>query len=266
MRQKYFYARSSKIAFLLDAVAVTLSLSIAIGVRLQFKGFFFVLSTTTALFPITLLLRILSLFLFDSYAMSFTTFLNKDLQRIILINLLPSFLLLILRLVSPIVNLRMPISIIIIEYIATTLGFILVRTFLHSRLVARTKAVGHRKKILLWGEVADIRESIAKMRESSELNRQDLIGILSPNALYWQTEHFGLRVYGNETILKELVAADDRMCALCFLNPHELTRTAIGKIVPLLDELNMQAGIWSDTGFELISPKQLAVTLIESET
>lgn len=239
MRQRYFHSGTSKLTFLLDVLAVMVSLSIAVVVRSRFGDYLFAFSTAIAVFSLTLFLRLLNLFLFDAYTVSFATFTNSDMQRIMRLNLLPSTIMLILRLVSPVVSLRMPISMILIEYIGTTLGFIVIRTAMQSRLARRSPKVGHKERILLWAEVADIRDLIPDLPLFSRTNQVEILGILNSNPLFWETEYEGIRIYGDELKLRDLLAADDRIAKLCFLCPAEVSRARFAAIQPILAELNL---------------------------
>ncbi len=243
MRQRYFHSGTSKLIFVLDVVAVMVSLTIAVAVRSHLGDYLFAFSTAIAVFSLTQFLRLLNLFLFDAYTVSFATFTNGDMQRIMRLNLLPSAVLLILRLASPVVSLRMPISMIVIEYIGTTLGFIMIRTVMQRRLMTRSTDVGHKERILLWGEVADIRELIPDVPDFCRRNYVEIMGILNSNPLFWQTEYEGIRVYGDETKLRDLLLADDRIAAVCFLCPQELQRSRIKSISSVAEKLNLRASV-----------------------
>ena len=259
MRQRYFHTGTSKITFLLDILAVLVSLLLALAIRAQFLYYLFTLSAAIALFSLTLFFRILTMFLFDAYSLSFGTLTNSDMQRIMRINLIPSLLLYLLRVISPTASLRMPYSMIIIEYIATTLGFVLIRTAMHNRLVKSSHTIGYRRRILLWAETADILEIVPHLDEFCQSQKVEIRGILNANPMFWQTEYQGLRVFGDESALRDLLFSDDRISALCFLVPQELTRNRFGAIVPLLRELNLEIGVIRKRLFAIVSLDELHV-------
>ena len=243
MRQRYFHTNASKIAFLLDTLVIPLSLLAALAVRSQFKDFLVSLSGALVVFSLTLVFRVLSLLIFDAYTLSFAVFTNADMQRLIWINMLPTLLLILVRFISPIETLRMPISMIGMEYVTTTLAFIIIRSVMHNRMVASSRVLGHKKRIIVWSEIADFSRQIANREDFCRSGRLEIMGILNGNPLYWQTEFRGLRVFGDENVLRDVIAADDRICMLCFINPEELTKRRVKALIPLVEELNLQLGI-----------------------
>jgi FlaA1/EpsC-like NDP-sugar epimerase len=256
MRQRYFQTNASKITFMLDVLVIPLSLVATLAVRSQFKDFLVSLSGALAMFSLTLLFRILSLLLFDAYTLSFATFTNADMQRIILINGLPTFLLILSRFLSPIEILRMPISMIAMEYVTTTLAFIIIRSVMHNHMVASSRVLGHKKRIIVWSEIVDLSRQITNREEFCRSGRLEIMGILNGNPLYWQTEFRGLRVFGDENVLRDVIATDDRISMLCFIAPEELTKRRVKALIPLVEELNLQLGIVQKDRVCVVTPAE----------
>ena len=266
MRQRYFHTSTSKLTFTLDVLAVLVSLFVALAIRSQLQYFLFTLPTGVAVFSLTLLFTMLTLFLFDAYSISFAVFTGSDMQRIMRINLIPSILLFLLRLASPTVILRMPYSMIIMEYVTSTVGFILIRTVMHNRLAKRSNSIGHVRRILLWAETADISRLIPDMGQFSRSQHVEVTGILNANPLFWQTEYEGLRVFGDETALRDLLFTDDRISTLCFLTPEELTRSRLASILRLMGELNLEPAVIRDGSLCRLSTQELIDVVECNET
>jgi FlaA1/EpsC-like NDP-sugar epimerase len=256
MRQRYFQTNASKITFILDVLVIPLSLVAALGVRSQFKDFLVSLSGALAMFSLTLLFRILSLLLFDAYTLSFATFTNADMQRIMWINWLPTLLLVLSRFLSPVEVLRMPISMIAMEYVTTTLGFIIIRSVMHNHMVASSRVLGHKKRIIVWSEIADFSKQITNVEEFCRSGRLEIMGILNGNPLYWQTEFRGLRVFGDESVLRDVIATDDRISILCFITPEELTKRRVKAIIRIAEELNLQLGTIQNEKVSVATPAE----------
>jgi len=252
MRQRYFSPGAGKLTFLLDTFAVLASLFLALAIRSQFEAYWFTLPAGVAVFSLTIVLRMLSMFIFDAYTMSSRTVTVADMQKIMAINLVPSLVLLVLRLVSPTPTLRMPYSIIILEYFATTFGFILIRTIMHNFLARRSTTVGYRRRILLWAEISDVKRLIPDVRATCESQRLDVRGIFNANPLFWQSEYEGIRVFGDESSIRDLLFADDRISAVYFLTPYELTLRQLDALEALCGELNMEAGVMRDGAFTVV--------------
>jgi FlaA1/EpsC-like NDP-sugar epimerase len=258
MRRRYFQTGTSKIIFLLDVLSVIASLLLALAIRSQFQYYMLTPSAAIALFLLTVLLRVLAMFLFDAYSLSFRILTSSDMLRIIQINLIPSVLVLLFRLISPSPTLRMPYSMIIFEYISTTLCFVLIRTALHNRLVKGDRTVGYKRRILLWAETADIAEQLPHLDDFCRVQRLEIRGILNANPLFWQTEYEGIRVFGDESSIRDILFSDDRISTLCFLAPEELTLNRLASIAALARDFNLETAFIRDRSLMVVSPVELA--------
>lgn len=264
MRQRYFHTNYSKLVFVLDILSVIISLFIAVGVRSRFGQYLFAFSTAAALFPLAVFLRAFVLLLFDSYSITFATFTVSDIQRIIFMNLIASAVLLLLRLFSPTRVLQMPISMIVIEYVTTSFQFILIRTFVYKRLQRRAEGIGYVRRIVLWGQLSDIHRVVPDPSDFPRHRHSEIVGILTHNPIYWQTEYRGIRVFGDETVLRTLVSADDRISTLCVVRPSELTRRTRAALLRETSALNMSIGVFENGHVKIVS-EETFIALSEQE-
>jgi FlaA1/EpsC-like NDP-sugar epimerase len=246
VRRRYFADVSSRWIGLADGVVVLASVSLALTIRAQFEAYLVGPLDIVVLLPWLIVLRVLTNILFEHYTLTIGNFSPRDFSALLLHNLLPTAImtaLRLLRVLRPDRLLQMPLSVIGVEYIFTCFGFMIVR-LVALRLLARRdgERIYHRPQVLLFGEVREILDSHVLARLAA-INRVKVVGILTSNALHWDAEIHGIRVYGDETRLPVIVSLNDAISRICFVDPRSEARAEIYSIIQAAQRMRMDFGI-----------------------
>jgi len=194
---------------LLDCLVVLLSLTSAWIIRAQFSLFLFDLEKFLIVLPYAIVIRILVNAFFEHYSLSFVNLQLGDIVAIFKHSGVPSAIFLVVRLVSPIRLIRMPLSMIALEYLFTVTGMILVRIIfvrIGYRRNDMSAAAGGRKAIVI-GRTAHLKPS--ELSEIMEKQHLEITGILSPDPLEWNMDCQGIRVFGGYDSMDELLFTND---------------------------------------------------------
>ena len=231
-----------------DLLIIVFSLFAAWVIRSQFNFFVYDIRKFSYLFPWVIITRTLCHLFFELYSFSLNAFGSRDISRILKFNLLPTALLLFLRFFPKVPNtLSMPLSMIVMEYLFSTAGFIIIRLFFHSRSIKTDKVSGYIRRIILWAEVAELKEIIDL--NMLEKNGIEVKGILNANPLFWNTEYNGIRIYGGAGELPRISAEDDRISSVAILKPFDLTKRQRKELYQQADKLNMEIGIIEENNY-----------------
>lgn len=223
MSIRYYYKHERKTIVLLDCIVVLVAIAFAYFIRAQYSDVLFTVQDAAILFPWLVFLRIFSNNFFEHYSISLKMFDNRDMMSILKHGIVPSAILILFRILSPYQDLRMPFSMIMMEYCFSMLGFIAVRLHINNYLQkSDDETIGYRKRIILYGEVRDI-ERLIDIEYFCTVNRCEIVGIFTSNPLFWQNELQQIRVYGDETKLRDLIASDDRISEICLIEEKEIS-------------------------------------------
>ena len=114
--------RNKKILYILiDFLLIFISITAAYLIRSRFILFFYTDLFLLYTLPYVFLFRFLNNLIFDLYSLNLYYITIRDITKIYLYNLIPSFIFIIIRFLSPIDFLRIPLSIIFAEYFFTIL-------------------------------------------------------------------------------------------------------------------------------------------------
>ena len=244
------FNKINKLLLFIDVIIICLSLISAWLIRSRFEFFYYGFQKFTILFPWVLLSRLFCHYFFGIYSFSNVSLNNRDLFRLIKYNLIPSIILLVMRLIEPIDDmLRMPFSMIAMEYIFTVIGYIFFRLFLNTLKLDKYSTEGYHRRVILWGEVRDLDVKVNMGKLLSEQN-VEILGIINANPLYWNTEYRDIRIFGNEDEIVTLSAANKEISTLVFMNNFELTKRQKKKIFDQIKSLNMDFGLITNNVYE----------------
>ncbi len=249
---------TGRLFILFDILIIVGSLMGAWLVRSQFKWFLYDLSDFIFLFPWVLFTRFITHLFFGVYSINVVALNTRDIARIFKYNALPTVVLLVLRLaVVDYELLRMPFSMIAMEYLFTTCGFLVLRLVMHGRYLKRdVHLIGYRKRLLLWAEVDEISRGL-DTRELSHNQNIEIVGILNANPLFWNTEYNNIRIFGDEKEMIKLSAADEHIAGIAFLNPKNVTKKQRAAITKMVSELYMETGRISGNKYTVYPPGKL---------
>ena len=232
-----------RIFILFDILIICLSLLISWLIRSQFEYFFYGISKFIFLFPWVLFSRLFFHFFFEIYSFSFATLRNNDISRIFKYNVITSLILLFFRIIRPGSDLLiMPYSMIAMEYLFSTFGFIVIRLFFYSKRNNLNKVNGYRRKIILWSEVYDIKNYINIGVLSKKYN-VDIVGIINSNPLDWNNDYRNIRVFGDEKEIINISADDDTVSTIAIFSKSELTKSQKKSIIETGQKLHMDFAV-----------------------
>ena len=242
-------SKSGKILFILDTMIIVIALFSAWLIRAQFEYFLYGMKKFIFLFPWVLFSRLFFHFFFELYSFNPVSLNNRDIMRIFKYNILPSIILLALRF-FPGQNelIKMPLSMIAMEYIFSTVGFLVLRLMFHSKNIKKDRPRGYCRRLILWGEVREIEEKLNFDILFEEQNIE-IVGILNDNPLYWNTEYKNIRVYGSADEIVVISAADDRVSGVVVLASCELTKKQKKNIKENLERFHMEFGCIENNRF-----------------
>lgn len=222
MRRPYFSDALSKRVAVADAVITVIALAAALSVRARFAQYLVTAVDIAVLAPFIVFLRVAILLGFEHYSVRPSMWLAKDVIGLVFHNLLPSGVFLALRFLSPVDVLRLPLSVILMEYVFASYAMFVLRASLAARGVRPSRErARYRRRVLVWGEVRELTDSGALYEL---LHRDDavIVGILTSNALFWDTQVFGLRVLGDHGRLPEILVSNDTISAIVVPSPQAL--------------------------------------------
>jgi len=257
MKNRVIVSRTGKLLLFTDVIVISASLFTAWIIRAQFQGFIYDIRRFSVLFPWVLFLRLLINFIFESYSFTFNSFTNVDITKLFKHNIVATAVLLFLRFFSPISNLRMPLTIIFLEYIFTSFGFFVMRLIIHMiELRDNINSVGYIARVLLWGEVKDIRDTV-DIKKLEEKNFIEVKGILNNNSFHWNTEYKKIRVFGNEDQLSMILANDNRISMICFVTFDFVTKSTLTKISEKAKKIRLEIGFIENNTIKTIYPDRI---------
>jgi len=194
MKAKTAHSRIFSFELILaDIFIIMLSMFFSWLVRRQFSLFLFDLHKFFLFLPIVLVVRLSVNRLLEHYSGRGTNFQIRDIHKLIRHNFIPTVAFLILRLTSPVSELRMPLTMIFIEFVGTTLGMVLWRSFLsiadsnnRSRLDFAVNAAYFTARIIP-----------TRLKKVRAVPRWFVAGVFSRNRLDWNFEIDGIRTFGS---------------------------------------------------------------------
>ncbi len=190
---------------IIDALVISVSLISAFIIRSRFSFFLFSDLQLTLTLPYVILLRILTNIFFEHYSKSSMNYHVSDIISLYFHHAIPSIVFLFIRFASPLLMFKMPISMIFAEYFFTVTWMVLTRLFYQSHYKKKYQSNSRRQyqSFLLLNEITE------KMNNNIDniINRYNLeiIGILAPSHLLWNTDFRGIRIMGGYDLLKDVV-------------------------------------------------------------
>lgn len=248
-----------KWSILFDIIIISFSLMISWSIRSNFNFFFYQLQEFVFLFPWVIISRIILNIFFGIYTFSPSSLNNKDIKSIIEYNIVPTLMLLIFRILNFKNELLiMPISMIAMEYVFSTIGFIILRIILNATAVKRLEVIGYVRRIVLWAEIYELEKLINF--DAIEPNLK-IEGIINQNPLFWNTDYGSIRVYGDEKELYTILSADDRISSIVFTEEMSLNKKQKKNIIEIVEKLNLDIGLIKENKFYLKTKKWLIDSL-----
>ena len=236
-KEKSFGLRLMMIA---DLITVTISLSLAYFVRAQFSFFLMDTQDLFRILPWIIGLRLGTNFFFEHYSNSLIRLDTRDLNTLLRHCLVPTIFMLFVRYFTPFQILKMPISMIGLEYSFSVLGFVSSRLIMQNLFLKQAKIkASYHVRILIYGEVQHIIEKL-NLDAMMVKYQCEIIGILTSNAMHWQKEVQHVRILGDESFLPEILTADNQIAEIRLVNPEELSRRRFKRILELAKKLNMK--------------------------
>lgn len=214
MRRPYFFDSLSRRVAVGDALITVAALAAALAVRARFAEYLVTALDVVVLAPFIVFLRLAILIGFEHYSVRPSMWLAKDVLGLVLHNLLPSLVFTALRFLSPVDFLRLPLSVILMEYVFASYAMFVLRALLASHGIRPSSdRARYRRRVLVWGEARELTDSGVL----NELTRRDdlvIVGILTANPLFWDTQVEGLRVLGDHDRLPEILLSNDSISAI----------------------------------------------------
>lgn len=246
MRRRNGLGNQGRLVLILDIVAVLASFGLAWLIRSQFRWFVFRPSDALVLCPWIVLLRIVTNLFFDHYGVGMQALTINDLGRLLSTSLLPSVVLMGFRYLFTFSFLRMPLSMILLEYVFSMGGFMIIRVAAHQALLRRSDApIFHRRRVLLYGEVQELEDErvVARLEEDG---RTLVRGILTDNPMHWDDSVAGRRVSGPMEKARAIVAGDDTISGLILHDAAGLSDGRLAAAKAASQALNLEVGFWED--------------------
>lgn len=218
MRRPYFSDAQSRRVAVADALITIAALAAALTVRARFAEYLVTALDVAVLAPFIVLLRLAFLTGFEHYAVRPSMWLAKDVLGLVFHNLVPSAVFTALRFLSPVDFLRLPLSVILMEYVFASYAMFVLRALLAARGIRPSHdGARYRRRVLVWGEVRELADS-GVLRELRARNDLVVIGILTANPLFWDTQVEGLRVLGDQDRLSEILVSNDTISGILLSN------------------------------------------------
>lgn len=248
-------ATARRTVIVLDVAIVVASVFVAWILRARFPDMLFDLSRVLLFVPYVVGFRIFANGVLEHYRLSYENLHVADIGRLYIHQLLPTAFFLVLRLLSPIATLRMPLSMIAIEYVLSASGMSLARIIVVGRQIRRANAlrVGRVPHGALIGHVA----RFGKQDLLPELDTPSwhLAGIISPDHLDSGIDFRGVRVFHGDPALQDLVLGDARVSFVA-LAPS-LTRPECLHALRQAAKLGLRACVIDSTGLRSFSIEDL---------
>jgi len=239
-----------------DVATIILSLFIAWILRSRFPDMLFDMSRVLLFVPYVVGLRILSNGILEHYQLSYANLHFADIGRLYVHQLFPSAIFLILRFASPIPIIRMPLSMIAIEYALSASAMSLVRVLVVSAELKRAR-VEKTSRVLngvLFGHVSRFRHSSILPADSNG-DYWRIAGIISPDHLDAGLDHQGIRVFYGMTAVRELV---ERQPSVSFIGLADtLTRGECLEALETAADLALRPVVLSEHGLRAFSVEDL---------
>jgi len=256
MKKKKKLDTATKLLILFDFLIVLVSLCLSYIIRAQFSILIFDFLYASVLFPIIIILRLGANYFFDHYNRSILTLSNREMMKIVKHNLVPTIVILLLRLLSPLKILRMPVSMIFMEFLFTNFGFIFIRLIRHQRMVKNPSFTpGYCRRVLFLAENLECFEE-GFISAFNEKNRCKIVGVLTVNPVFWDEEVDGILVYGDEKKIPDLVAENDMISTICISGRNDVSRTRINAILRYGHSFNLDMAIHENGNLVVLSREE----------
>lgn len=229
MRRSYFANSAARWLAVMDLAISAASLGLALAIRANFQAFL-VGTTEIALFaPFIVIARPATMYLFEHYSYSPSIWHSRDVLSIFAHNTAPTAILLLLRVISPIPALRLPFSVILMEYAFSVSLMVLARAARAGVIHKPGAHSQYRPRIALYGEIQDIRSS-GILDALLESGAAIVVAILTPNPLHWDTDVAGIRVLGDERALHHALQSDDSLSTIVIVGRHLMPAARIDQV------------------------------------
>ena len=204
--------KTSFLSILFDSVVIVMSFSVSLFLRRQFPNYLMEPWKFLLLLPYVVLLRTLVMSFFEHYRISSLSLQLHDIWSLFIHNVIPSVFFLLFRLFSPIRMLRIPFSMILTEYFFTVCGMIIVRYLVlklgkEKRLLS--SAQRRKQAVILTSSTGDLKG--LDLEDISARHFLEVTGILTGDAMEWNTDYSGIRILGGFRLFEELAMSNDRL-------------------------------------------------------
>ena len=190
-------------------------------------------------------LRISVNFITDMYSVRLGRLLVVDISRIFFFYLIPTAVFIFLRLYSTNMFLRLPFSMIIIEYMTSVFGSVFIRLlyidiqYSYSKRVSRY--VNH---LLVYGDKNLLYRVPIIDRVNNDLLH--VYGIISPNPMQWEDSYNNIPILGGINSIVKAMKYDNSISGILVVAPEELTCNEEEKIRMITDDLNLNLYFMKD--------------------
>ena len=246
-----------------DGLVVLLAFSASLLVRSRFQLFAVTWQEIAITTPMLLGLRVGLLYVFGHYSSGGSMWLAQDVVDLLWHNMFASSVLLLLRFLSPFAELRLPLSVISLEYVFSTFLMISVRAWNSVRLQAHSSTTGaHRRHVIVWGEPRVIERRALLPHLSAKYNVR-VVGIVTANRFFWGTEMDSVRVVGDEQRFDEILQVDESVSELWVVEPGIIPRSKLKRIFATCRKCNLDvASVSSQNVVDRLSVDQAIRPLV----
>lgn len=174
----------------------------------------------------------------DLYSVRVGKFSVYDLSRLVIVMALPSMLFIIFRIVSPIALIRLPFSVIVMEYAFSFFGALVIRLLFINFAVRVKKQKGiYINKITVYG---DLNEVGSVVKDLADQNRIGIEAIISPNPLQWNQNYNSIPVLQFPVGISRTMKYDDKIMGILVADVTNVTNKTMNTLKKYSEEHNLQ--------------------------
>jgi hypothetical protein len=236
-----------------DATVFSISLFIAWFIRSRLDAvlseLLFGFSSIALVLPWLIVIRVLSSFLLDLYSVRLGRLRVVDISRLFIVYLIPTVIFALFRVLSPIELLRLPFSIIFMEYVFSVFGSVVIRLlYIDIQYRIASNHSPHIRHAILYGDINEISTDLIKRFERHII----LHGIISPNPMQWEQVHFGITVLGNSAAVYSAMKYDNSISSIIIIGHSDLTEKRRQELLDIASRLSLDVYDMNEDVLELI--------------
>jgi FlaA1/EpsC-like NDP-sugar epimerase len=196
----------------------------------------FGLASVAVLLPWIIAVRITVSVAFDLYSVRLGRLRVVDISRLFIVYVIPSIIFVLLRFFSSLEVLRLPLSIIFLEYVLSVFGSIVIRlAYIDVQYRIVSKHSPHIRHIVLYGDVNEVSDDLIPRLERSMV----IHGILSPNPMQWEQSHQGYTVLGDSPALFGAMKYDNTISDIVIFGDADLTEKRFNRLRDIAKSLSL---------------------------